>query len=105
MRHRPERQQAPGIHRLTLSHRQNDYLSLWPYRSTLGPMLTLSFILARQEMRRHLTGALAGDPVLPSPEPREQRPRQPVDRRRPAQRRPHMPLVAPQAARSDKDLL
>lgn len=65
-------------------------------------MFTLAFILARQEMRRGLIGARAGDPVVPS---REERTSQPVDRRRPPQRRPHMPLVAPQAARSNEDLL
>jgi hypothetical protein len=73
------------------------------------PMFTLAFIASRYAMRRHLTGALAGDPVLPEPAPRrrsaEQRVRQPVDSRRPAQRRAHVPRVAPQAARCDEDLL
>ena len=67
-------------------------------------MLTIAFIEIRAAMKRRLTGALANDPVLPSTEPVEQRRREPVDRRPPAQRRPHVPRVAPQAAGGDEDL-
>ena len=70
-------------------------------------MFTLAFIVSRYEMRRRLTGALADDPTVPERSARaaEQRAGQPVDRRRPAQRRAHVALVAPQSPRGDEDLL
>jgi hypothetical protein len=67
-------------------------------------MFTLAYILARDKMRRRMIGALATDPVLPSPDDVEKRRREPVDRRRPVQRRPHVAFVSPQAAGCDKDL-
>ena len=67
-------------------------------------MFTLAYILARDEMRRRMIGAFATDPVLQSPDRVDERRREPVDRRRPVQRRPHVAFVAPQAAGCDKDL-
>ena len=64
-------------------------------------MFSIAFILSQDLMRRRMTGARVSDPVLPST---EQRRREPVDRSRPAQRRPHVALIAPQTARSDEHL-
>jgi hypothetical protein len=64
-------------------------------------MFSIAYIITQDLMRRRMIGARVSDPVLPST---EQRRRKPVDRRRPAQRRPHVALVAPQTARSDEHL-
>jgi hypothetical protein len=68
-------------------------------------MLTLAFIEIRAAMKRRLIGARLDDPVIPEsartvPEGR----REAVDRGRPAQRRPHVPVVAPQGAGRHEDL-
>jgi hypothetical protein len=61
-------------------------------------MLTLAFIEIRNVMRRRLIGARIDDPVLRSTRTVEQGGREAVDRGRSAQRRPHVPVVAPEGA-------
>jgi hypothetical protein len=68
-------------------------------------MLTLAFLAGRDAIRRRMYGALAGDPIIPSAKPVEQRCRETVDRSRSPQRRAHVAFVAPQAARGHEDLV
>ena len=79
-----------------------------PIRFHTGSMFTLAFLVSRHQMRQHLIGALADHPVLPDRSVRRaaaQRAGKLVDRRAPAQRRAHVPLVAPQPSRGDEHLL
>lgn len=68
-------------------------------------MFTLAYLAGRDLIRRRMYGALAGDPVIPSAKPVEQRRRETVDRSRSPQRRSHVAFVAPQAPRCNEDLV
>jgi hypothetical protein len=68
-------------------------------------MLTLAFIEIRAAMKRRLIGARIDDPVITaSTRTVPERRREAVDRDRTGQRRPHVPVVAPQGAGRNEDL-
>ena len=106
LRDRAECEQPAGSIEQSLSDCQERLFESMADRGrTLGSMFTLAFIEARTAMRRRPDrGARPTTRVLPLSPAVEQRRDQPVDRGRPAQRRAHVPLVAPQPARGDEDL-